>query len=130
MKPHDALPTEELPLRETLPGMRAETINRLIAWILVQPRPARDWVFRRSSDYFRNDSGATAPEIMRLEAVAALDLLAASGPPLLSLRVAHECWWQPTLSPLDMLAVDRPGVWMTDLLGMQAVLQQAVDGSG
>lgn len=62
--------------------------------------------------------------------VAALDLLATSGQPLLSLRVAHECWWQPTLSPLEMLAVGRPGVWMTDLLGMQAVLQQAVDGSG
>jgi hypothetical protein len=82
MKSFMELPPNDLPLRETLPTMREETREALLAWAMAQPG-AMPWLLKRSAWYWMQRG--TGRDVLppeeafkihrQIEAVVALDLL-------------------------------------------------------
>lgn len=74
------VPTEELPLRESLPTLRDETRDRLIRYALRQGEAVCDWVAKRSMRYgdereYPAEMVAATAFAELIMAVCALDLL-------------------------------------------------------
>jgi hypothetical protein len=69
------MPPEDLPLRERLPRMRRETVEKLLTWGVAQSGKGL-WLMRRSEAYWNKfKPDATDEAFLVTEATAVLDLL-------------------------------------------------------